>query len=662
MSFSSDEVNFLVYRYLQESGFIHSAFVFGIESHISQSNINGALVPPAALLTILQKGLMYTEVEWSVGENGEMNGRPIEGLSLIDAVMPEIKLANPAVKAESGKSAASDTTNASSSSASTTGANIKAEVKTETTSTTAAAQTNSGVTASGTAATNAETTETDGGTNSATTGSANASSSAAASTTSATTAATTTGEDTKKPEACQTTAAGPTTAVDDATSSSSNNGNSNNAAASSEATSGVAVTSAPNSSSTVTPIAPAPNATAAATTGSTPTTATVAAPTQAQSVTGTATSTARVEPMEIDSAIEIPASKATVLRGHESEVFICAWNPSRDLLASGSGDSTARIWDMSDTGNSPNQLVLRHCIQKGGAEVPSNKDVTSLDWNCDGTLLATGSYDGFARIWKTDGHLASTLGQHKGPIFALKWNKRGNYILSAGVDKTTIIWDASTGQCTQQFSFHNAPALDVDWQTNNSFASCSTDQRIHVCRLGSEAPVKTFRGHTNEVNAIKWCPQGKLLASCSDDMTLKIWCMNRDKCCHDLQAHSKEIYTIKWSPTGPGTQNPNTNLLLASASFDSTVRLWDVERGTCIHTLTKHTEPVYSVAFSPDGKYLASGSFDKCVHIWSTQSGQLVHSYKGTGGIFEVCWNSKGTKVGASASDGSVFVLDLRKF
>ncbi len=68
--------------------------------------------------------------------------------------------------------------------------------------------------------------------------------------------------------------------------------------------------------------------------------------------------------------------------------------------------------------------------------MPSNKDVTSLDWNSDGTLLATGSYDGFARIWTTEGRLASTLGQHKGPIFALKWNKKGNYILSAGVDKT----------------------------------------------------------------------------------------------------------------------------------------------------------------------------------------------------------------------------------
>lgn len=80
--------NFII-KLLTLAGFQHSAYTFGIESHISQSNINGALVPPAALLSILQKGLQYTEAEISIGEDGTEQ-RMVESLSLIDAVMPDV--------------------------------------------------------------------------------------------------------------------------------------------------------------------------------------------------------------------------------------------------------------------------------------------------------------------------------------------------------------------------------------------------------------------------------------------------------------------------------------------------------------------------------------------------------------------------------------------
>ena len=127
-----------------------------------------------------------------------------------------------------------------------------------------------------------------------------------------------------------------------------------------------------------------------------------------------------------------------------------------------------------------------------------------------------------------------------------------------------------------------------------------------------------------------------------------------------FNAHEKELYTIKWSPTGPGTVNPNKDLILASASFDSTVKLWNVETGNCIHNLAKHKDPVYSISFSPDGQYLASGSFDQYLHIWSVSTGELVKSYKGGGGIFEVCWNSRGNKIAACFDTNNVAVLDFR--
>lgn len=90
-------------------------------------------------------------------------------------------------------------------------------------------------------------------------------------------------------------------------------------------------------------------------------------------------------------------------------------------------------------------------------------------------------------------------------------------------------------------------------------------------------------------------------------MRFQIWSLTQNEPVHLWRAHQKEIYTIRWSPQGN---------VLASASFDHTVRLWDVRRGECIRVLTKHTDPVYSVSFSPDGRLLASGCFDRSVFIW----------------------------------------------
>jgi transducin (beta)-like 1 len=117
---------------------------------------------------------------------------------------------------------------------------------------------------------------------------------------------------------------------------------------------------------------------------------------------------------------------------------------------------------------------------------------------------------------------------------------------------------------------------------------------------------------------------------------------------------------FRWSPTGQGSSNPNLQLLLASASFDTTVKLWDAEAGKCVHSLQKHTEPVYSVAFSPNGRFLATGSFDRCLHVWSVDDGSLVKSYDGQAGIYDVCWNRDGDKVAACYANKTVCVVDLR--
>mmetsp|Transcript_24236 Transcript_24236/g.56878 ORF Transcript_24236/g.56878 Transcript_24236/m.56878 type:complete len:845 (+) Transcript_24236:120-2654(+) len=377
----------------------------------------------------------------------------------------------------------------------------------------------------------------------------------------------------------------------------------------------------------------------------------------------------RMESNESLGDMETETSEDQILKleMHESEVFMCAWNPIyTNLIATGSGDASARIWQVGGVKAAAGLNTVKLLPHGSDPRDRKNKDVTTLEWSSDGTLLATGSYDGVARVWARNGALIHTLRGHTGPIFSLKWNKQGNFLLSGSYDKTTIVWDVSgsTGFVEQQFTEHQAPALDVDWKDNITFASCSTDKSVHICRVGVSRPLKVYVGHADEVNAVKWDPSGRLLASCSDDCTAKIWDVESDRTdpLYDLKEHDQEIYTVKWSPTGPGSRNPqNPRSLLASASFDGSVRLWDVADGSCYRIFNRHKDSVYSVAFSPSGEYLASGSLAGQMYIWDIEKKRHIKSYKGKGDIFEVAWNKEETRVAACFSSHVVAIIDFDK-
>ncbi len=364
--------------------------------------------------------------------------------------------------------------------------------------------------------------------------------------------------------------------------------------------------------------------------------------------------------------IDIPITDTLTLRGHSSEVFVCTWNPTSNLLASASGDSTARIWPIPNSISSPlssqppiNPIILNHPEPDvtAGAQPRQSKanDVTTLSWNPTGQVLATGCYDGCARLWTPNGELKHTLKLHKGPLFSLKWNKTGSRILSGSVDATTAVWEGDTGKLVRQFRFHSQPTLDVDWRDDSTFASCSTDKMIYLCDMNQEAPVQTYEGHKDEINCLQFDPSGTLLASCSDDFTAKVWTATSPNWAYNLREHHREVYTLQWAP------NHKDRLILATASFDATVKLWDVTSGKSVRTLANHTDPVYSLDFSPNAEFLATGSFDRCINIWSVKDGKLLKKFRGDGGIFEVTWNPAGDKVAACFSSNTVTVLDMRK-
>src|SRR5258705_3148716 len=114
----------------------------------------------------------------------------------------------------------------------------------------------------------------------------------------------------------------------------------------------------------------------------------------------------------------------------------------------------------------------------------------------------------------------------------------------------------------------------------------------------------TLQGHSGSVLSVAFSPDGGLLASASSDHTIKLWDPQTGEHLRTLEGHSDLVASVAFSADGG---------LLASASWDHTIKLWDPQTGEHLRTLEGHSYLVRSVAFFPDGGLLASASKDQII-------------------------------------------------
>jgi transducin (beta)-like 1 len=176
------------------------------------------------------------------------------------------------------------------------------------------------------------------------------------------------------------------------------------------------------------------------------------------------------------------------------------------------------------------------------------------------------------KIWTVEGQCLFSSEKHRGPVFSLKFNPSGSYLLSCGLDQTILLWKTdfqnSTFEFIKSFSFHNGfnsycvylllgTVLDLSWKNDSTFASCGVDKKVCIGDVSKDEPISTYEEHSLDINSVEWSPSRILLASCSDDKTCKIYSTDKQQSLftlkghfyHLILGHTKEIYTLSWSPS-----------------------------------------------------------------------------------------------------------------
>ena len=327
------------------------------------------------------------------------------------------------------------------------------------------------------------------------------------------------------------------------------------------------------------------------------------------------------------------------LKGHTSWVLVVSWSPDDSMISTGSMDNTVRLWSPV-TGQPLGSPLTGH-----------TKWVTSLAWEpyhlqaVGRPRLASASKDTTVRVWDvTSKRIELVLSGHKGSVTCVRWGGAGK-IYTSSHDKTVKIWNADSGTLAQTLSSHahwvNHLALSTDFVLRTAYHD-------HTGSVPSDPEAKLVKARARFENAAK--VGGSLIervVSASDDFTIYLWTPSvSSKPVARLLGHQKQVNHVTFSPDG---------LFIASSGYDNHVKLWNSLNGQFLFTFRGHVAPVYMSCFSPDSRLLVSGSKDTTLKVWDLRTGKLKEDLPGhRDEVFAVDWSPDGGKVGSGGKDKQV--------
>jgi eukaryotic-like serine/threonine-protein kinase len=285
------------------------------------------------------------------------------------------------------------------------------------------------------------------------------------------------------------------------------------------------------------------------------------------------------------------------------------------------------------------------------------EEVIKAAYSPDGKFLATVSEDPAVKIWDVKtGALVDSLTGHSARVWCAVWSPDGKLLATGSRDRTAKLWDPATGALVRSFDQQTGEIAQVLFSPDGQalvIASWDNTVAIHDVATGER-----IRVLTPAVNPIAITPDGGILAASSPEHDLKLFDFATGKLLHTLSGHRDPIYALAFSPDGAILASGGGNVLAPVA--DNDVRLWDTASGKQLAVLGGHRQEVRDLAFTPNGKVLASAGADGLIKLWDVKYGQLAQNLIGhTSIVFSLAFNKSGLILFSGGGDTSVKIWDV---
>lgn len=280
-------------------------------------------------------------------------------------------------------------------------------------------------------------------------------------------------------------------------------------------------------------------------------------------------------------------------------------------------------------------------------------DVSSVTYDPAGERIASGSADTTVKVWRANGELQSTLSGAKLAITQVEFAPGGDMVLASSCDAVARLWNLSNAKIKHTLTGHVGKVMGATFVSAEKIITGSQDRTVKVWDLGKGYCVRTVFCYS-PCNAVAVVGEStRMLCSAHADRRVRLWDLKTADPVAEIQdVQSKQATSISWSPAW--------EYLVLTTAPDNTAQLIDLRNQKSAHTFRPPQGGVLSpqACFSADGNFVAAGSTTGGVFVWNTHTAALeAHITEGhQAGVSSCTWGARGKPLVTGGSDASLLV------